>query len=106
GVLLAIVLQYTIPISSTKAFNCKNTLISDGWREEVLKEHNKYRRRLSKGLETGKTKLLPPAKNINELSWDCNIEALAFQQALTCKDPPTVPAPPNVAHKFGVAMEK
>ncbi|EYC41286.1 hypothetical protein Y032_0574g177 [Ancylostoma ceylanicum] len=38
-------------------------------------------------------------------SWDCNIEDFAFNQALTCKDPPDVPAPPTVDPKFGVAME-
>ncbi|RCN47202.1 SCP-like protein, partial [Ancylostoma caninum] len=60
------------------AFGCKDSLITDEWRQGVLDFHNKYRRRLAKGkLKAGSTSM-PPGNDINELYWDCNIEYNAF----------------------------
>ncbi|RCN32218.1 SCP-like protein, partial [Ancylostoma caninum] len=64
------------------AFGCKNTLISDEWREAVLKYHNDNRAKLSKGgLSSLDGKMAKAAKIMNELVWDCTIEDYAFKTA-------------------------
>ncbi|EPB78696.1 SCP-like protein [Ancylostoma ceylanicum] len=62
------------------AFNCRNSLISDEWRQFVLDEVNNYRRSLAMGKVYDKLKnFLPGAKNMNKLNWDCNLEEIAYQ---------------------------
>ncbi|EYB99867.1 hypothetical protein Y032_0119g811 [Ancylostoma ceylanicum] len=70
-------------------FNCKNSLISDEWRREVLKFHNDYRRRVAEGKQATKGGTMPAAKDMNELTWDCNIEYQALQQS--CDNNPQLP---------------
>ncbi|EYB97138.1 hypothetical protein Y032_0143g2413 [Ancylostoma ceylanicum] len=59
-------------------FGCKNALISDNWREYVLNFHNDKRRRLSQGIQVSKGGNAPGAKDMNELSWDCDLEHHAW----------------------------
>ncbi|KAK6727586.1 hypothetical protein RB195_005337 [Necator americanus] len=71
-------------------FGCKNSLISDDWREVVLKFHNDNRKNVAENKQASKDgKLMPYAKNMNELTWDCNIEHNAW--LLTCDSTVTVP---------------
>ncbi|KAL6724610.1 hypothetical protein Aduo_019482 [Ancylostoma duodenale] len=72
-----------VPVEGTTAFNCRNTPISDEWRQFVLDEVNDYRRSLARGEVYDKTnKFLPMAKNMNELNWDCNLEEMAYKGTL------------------------
>ncbi|KAL6724604.1 hypothetical protein Aduo_019477 [Ancylostoma duodenale] len=86
GVLLllsAVVPKVFVPVEGTTAFNCRNSLISDEWRQYVLDEVNAYRRSLALGEVYDKTKkFLPMAKNMNELNWDCNLEEMAYKGTL------------------------
>ncbi|KAL6724614.1 hypothetical protein Aduo_019486 [Ancylostoma duodenale] len=84
---------------NTSAFNCKNSNISDEWRQLVSDEVNGYRRRLAQGKEQDKTgKPLPGAKNMNKLEWECNLEEVAYKslQSLmsTCDVPLLTVSPP------------
>ncbi|KAL6729040.1 hypothetical protein Aduo_000132 [Ancylostoma duodenale] len=68
-------------ISSTNPFGCKNKKIGDDWRKAVVDFHNQYRRMLASGKQTtAGGKLMPYAKNMNELSWDCDLEEVAHSQ--------------------------
>ncbi|ETN85466.1 hypothetical protein NECAME_16754 [Necator americanus] len=65
-----------------KSFGCKNSLISDDWRKMVLDFHNSGRKNVAENKEASKdSKLMPFAKNMNELTWDCNIEHNAWLRA-------------------------
>ncbi|EYC42650.1 hypothetical protein Y032_0522g2886 [Ancylostoma ceylanicum] len=66
-----------------KPFGCKNSLISDEWRQMVLETHNKYRAKLSEGKQPSLGKPAKAAKKMNELVWDCTIEQHAFETACT-----------------------
>ncbi|KAK6733575.1 hypothetical protein RB195_017369 [Necator americanus] len=68
------------------SFGCRDSLISDEWRTMVLKYHNDKRRSVSRGDEPNKTGTLKPAKKINELTWDCNLERTANEGAAKCAD--------------------
>ncbi|KAL6725221.1 hypothetical protein Aduo_007288 [Ancylostoma duodenale] len=67
------------------AFNCKNTLIADEWRKVVLNFHNERRRKVASGEERDKAGTIGPAKNMNELAWDCDLEDQATEAAKECK---------------------
>ncbi|KIH67256.1 SCP-like protein [Ancylostoma duodenale] len=75
------------------AFNCKNTLITDEWREAILVLHNKNRRTLANGEQQGKTGTLPKAAKMNQLQWDCATEEVAQTQAANCGS--SAPVPPT-----------
>ncbi|EYC40488.1 hypothetical protein Y032_0610g624 [Ancylostoma ceylanicum] len=63
--------------------------ITDKWRNAVLKFHNEHRRKLAKGMQpTAGAKLMPPAKDMNELKWDSDMEEEA--KAFICD--PTLPS--------------
>ncbi|EYC30528.1 hypothetical protein Y032_0005g2699 [Ancylostoma ceylanicum] len=66
------------------AFNCKNSLIADDWRKLVLNFHNERRRRVSAGEQPYKGGIMPSAKVMNELAWDCNLEDQAQDAAKAC----------------------
>ncbi|RCN47162.1 SCP-like protein [Ancylostoma caninum] len=68
-----------VPISTATEFGCKDTLISDKWREAVLNFHNNNRRRIAEGNQVSEPgKVMPFAKDMNQLYWDCNIEYNAY----------------------------
>ncbi|ETN86790.1 SCP-like protein [Necator americanus] len=72
---------------SDRAFGCRNSLISDEWRAMVLTFHNDKRKTLARGDQPGKDgNKLSPAKQMNELTWDCNLERFASDAAAQCKD--------------------
>ncbi|KAK6733585.1 hypothetical protein RB195_017376 [Necator americanus] len=75
------------------SFGCRNSLLSDEWRALVLTFHNDKRRALASGDQENKdgTKL-KPAKKMNELTWDCNLERDATVGAADCGtfDKPTL----------------
>ncbi|RCN52287.1 SCP-like protein, partial [Ancylostoma caninum] len=74
-------------------FKCRNSLIAEEWRENMLNVQNDNRRRLAKGTQRGKDgALLPTAKNMNELIWDCSLEDAAHELAAKCTDNVTPPA--------------
>ncbi|KAL6724605.1 hypothetical protein Aduo_019478 [Ancylostoma duodenale] len=83
GILLllsAVFPKIFVHVEGTTAFNCRNSLISDEWRQYVLDELNAYRRSLAVGEVYDKSKnYLPMAKNMNELKWDCNLEEMAYE---------------------------
>ncbi|EYC12062.1 hypothetical protein Y032_0048g1591 [Ancylostoma ceylanicum] len=85
-----------VAVSGTTPFGCKNTLISDEWREIVLKFHNNIRRKIAQGNQPTKTagKVMPVAQDMIELTWDCDIENNAFLS--TC-DQNTVQIPADYA---------
>ncbi|RCN46650.1 SCP-like protein [Ancylostoma caninum] len=78
------------PVTLGLAFGCVG-MTSDKDREEILRLHNEYRANLTKGVtivkEDGtKEKVLPAAKNMYELEWDCDLEAKAEDAMnMTCK---------------------
>ncbi|KAK6758148.1 hypothetical protein RB195_015770 [Necator americanus] len=79
-------------VTSATDFNCQNSLISESWREVVLKTINDLRRTVSKGEQKGQGNAdLPKAKEMNELNWDCNIEAAAQTAAAECPANPQLP---------------
>ncbi|EYB87820.1 hypothetical protein Y032_0256g347 [Ancylostoma ceylanicum] len=62
-----------------KEFGCYDHMISDEWRQAVLDFHNRNRRMIAEGKQESKPgKMMPVAKDMNELYWDCNIEYNAF----------------------------
>ncbi|RCN35019.1 SCP-like protein, partial [Ancylostoma caninum] len=68
-----------VRVSTAKEFGCKDTLISDKWREAVLKFHNTNRRRIAEGKQVSAPgKVMPGATDMNQLYWDCNIEYNAY----------------------------
>ncbi|KAL6729130.1 hypothetical protein Aduo_000213 [Ancylostoma duodenale] len=85
-----IALFFIVAVSeATKSFGCKNTLITDEWRETVLNYHNRIRRKVAKGFQLtggGPGKFMRQAGDMHELKWDCNIENNAFLS--TCGNTP------------------
>ncbi|RCN45865.1 SCP-like protein [Ancylostoma caninum] len=75
-------------------------MIADSWREEVLKVQNTNRRRLAKNQQQGSQGLLPSAKDMNELMWDCSIEEMARTVTTACTDPATKIANYGVVSKM------
>ncbi|KAL6729085.1 hypothetical protein Aduo_000172 [Ancylostoma duodenale] len=73
---------FAIPTS----FNCQNSLIADEWRRMVLEFHNERRRDVSEGKQRSGDKVMPAAKDMSELVWDCNLEQEAMNSLATCKD--------------------
>ncbi|EPB75829.1 SCP-like protein [Ancylostoma ceylanicum] len=84
----------------TQSFGCKNSLISDEWREMVLIYHNDSRSRLAMGEQQGSAGKLPAATDMNSLNWDCTIEELAEAAAKDCPIPAKPPA------NYGAAAAK
>ncbi|KIH58137.1 SCP-like protein, partial [Ancylostoma duodenale] len=78
-------------------FNCRNSLISDEWREFVVNQINDYRRSLARGeVLDAKNYYYPMAKDMRELKWDCNLEDLAYNKMLgNCSE---IPDPPLNEH--------
>ncbi|EYC06807.1 hypothetical protein Y032_0074g903 [Ancylostoma ceylanicum] len=75
-----------------KDFKCRNSLIAEEWRTNMLEVHNENRRRLAKGSQKGEGgALLPTAKNMNELIWDCSLEDAAYERAAECTETVTPP---------------
>ncbi|KAK6758150.1 hypothetical protein RB195_015771 [Necator americanus] len=88
---LASLQLYNNAVTSAAGFKCQNSLISDQWRKGILELVNGFRRTVAKGEQVVKdAKTAPMAKKMNQLNWDCNIEAAAQTAAATC---PTTPAP-------------
>ncbi|EYC06817.1 hypothetical protein Y032_0074g909 [Ancylostoma ceylanicum] len=59
----------------------------------MLEVHNENRRKLAKGNQKGEGgALLPTAKNMNELIWDCSLEDAAHERAAKCTETVTPPA--------------
>ncbi|ETN78847.1 hypothetical protein NECAME_18170 [Necator americanus] len=72
-------------VEAAESFGCRNSLISDEWREMVLTFHNKKRRTVSVGDQVSKNnQKLPAAKKMNKLTWDCNLEREATDGAAKC----------------------
>ncbi|EYC12172.1 hypothetical protein Y032_0048g1648 [Ancylostoma ceylanicum] len=66
------------------SFNCRNSLIADEWRKMVLEFHNDKRRDVSDGKQQNGGKVMPAAKDMNELVWDCNLEQEALDAVRKC----------------------
>ncbi|KAK6758134.1 hypothetical protein RB195_015760 [Necator americanus] len=102
---LASLQLYNNAVTSAAGFKCQNSLISDQWRKGILELINGFRRTVAKGEQLGKDdKKLPTAKKMNQLSWDCNIEAEAQAAAKTCPTSLTtaqLPAFQDTAYKLG-----
>ncbi|EPB79818.1 SCP-like protein [Ancylostoma ceylanicum] len=87
---------------ATTAFGCKNSLISDEWREAVLSFHNKNRRKLAEGgLVDSKNAKMDVAKDMQKLYWDCNMEDQAWQKVKDCPTPPTTIGTYGVSEEVG-----
>ncbi|EYC36831.1 hypothetical protein Y032_0853g2693 [Ancylostoma ceylanicum] len=103
SVIMAISLLFAAICShakATTAFGCKNSLISDEWREAVLSFHNKNRRKLAEGgLVDSKNAKMDVAKDMQKLYWDCNMEDQAWQKVKDC------PTPPTTIGTYGVSEE-
>ncbi|EYC07209.1 hypothetical protein Y032_0071g526 [Ancylostoma ceylanicum] len=80
------------------AFGCRNSLISDEWREMVLNFHNDKRRNVAIGKQNFKGGTMPKAQNMNELAWDCNLEKEAQENAEQCTD--------YTSQKYGFNQQK
>ncbi|RCN35091.1 SCP-like protein [Ancylostoma caninum] len=66
-------------------YGCVNSMISDEWREMVLNYHNDQRRRVAEGKQLDKSnKALPLPAKMPQLSWDCNLEAVAHTELSKC----------------------
>ncbi|KAL6732168.1 hypothetical protein Aduo_002958 [Ancylostoma duodenale] len=87
-----VTLHALFAVSPGAEYNCKNSLISDEWREKVLKVQNNNRQQLAQGKLIGKDKKpLPVAKDMNWLIWDCSLEDTAYALAATCTEPVKAP---------------
>ncbi|KAL6741918.1 hypothetical protein Aduo_015125 [Ancylostoma duodenale] len=105
---VSVVILQIISTTGTTNFGCKNSLISDEWRDKVLDLHNKYRKTLAKGDQLGKDNpKLPMSKKTELMHWDCTIEEMAEAAAKGCPTSPTIPTIPgtNPAEKFGSIFE-
>ncbi|EYC12184.1 hypothetical protein Y032_0048g1655 [Ancylostoma ceylanicum] len=81
-----------VTVSEATSFGCRNTLISDEWRQRVLDHHNNIRRKVSQGIQEtggGPGKFMPKAGKIYELNWDCDMENNAFLS--TCDQTVQIP---------------
>ncbi|EYC14132.1 hypothetical protein Y032_0041g361 [Ancylostoma ceylanicum] len=68
GIAVTAYILLDVPVSAATEFGCKDTLISDKWREAVLNFHNSNRKRISQGLQLSKNgKVMPGAKDMNQL---------------------------------------
>ncbi|KIH49728.1 SCP-like protein [Ancylostoma duodenale] len=98
-------LQITFTSGTTK-FGCKNSLISDEWREKVYTLHNTYRRRLAKGEQPGKDNImLPVSKDTQLMHWDCTMEEMAEAAAKDCPARPKIPIIPGTNDNFGAIFQ-
>ncbi|KAL6729041.1 hypothetical protein Aduo_000133 [Ancylostoma duodenale] len=62
-------------------FGCNSTAVADKWRKTIVDFHNALRRNVAKGFQkTIDSKLMPYAKDMHELSWDCELEKIAKSQ--------------------------
>ncbi|RCN45861.1 SCP-like protein [Ancylostoma caninum] len=103
----SVMLQALFVVSHGAEFNCKNSMISDEWREKVLNVQNVNRQRLAQGKLVGKdNKLLPVAKDINWLIWDCPLEDAAYDLAVKCAEPVAAPAGHGAVAKMITAKSK
>ncbi|EYC26534.1 hypothetical protein Y032_0010g1209 [Ancylostoma ceylanicum] len=103
---VSLTLLQIISASGTTNFGCKNSLISDQWREKVLELHNKYRRTLAKGDQLGKDSVkLPMSKKTELMHWDCAMEEMAEAAAKDCPTTPAQPTIPGGNDKFGLVFE-
>ncbi|ETN85642.1 SCP-like protein [Necator americanus] len=102
---LASLQLYNNVVTSAAGFKCQNSLISDQWRKGILELINGFRRTVAKGQQLGKDGAkLPSAKKMNQLTWDCNIEAEAQGAAKTCPTSLTsaqLPVFQDTAYKLG-----
>ncbi|KAK6758128.1 hypothetical protein RB195_015756 [Necator americanus] len=102
---LASLQLYNNAVTSAAGFKCQNSLISDQWRKGILELINGFRRTVAKGQQLGKDGAkLPSAKKMNQLTWDCNIEAEAQAAAATCPTSLTtaqLPTFQDTAYKLG-----
>ncbi|EYC19603.1 hypothetical protein Y032_0024g961 [Ancylostoma ceylanicum] len=74
-----------LTVRQTPVFECRDSLVSDDWREMILTFHNDKRRILSSGQQQNKDGTnLKPAKRMNELIWECNLERQARDGAAQC----------------------
>ncbi|KAL6724601.1 hypothetical protein Aduo_019474 [Ancylostoma duodenale] len=82
-ILVVVVPNTIVTVEGTTAFNCRNSLISDEWRQFVLDQVNAYRRSLARGevLDVN-NRPLPMAKNMSKLNWDCNLGEIALNGTL------------------------
>ncbi|EYC26531.1 hypothetical protein Y032_0010g1207 [Ancylostoma ceylanicum] len=102
---LSLTLLQMMSTSGTRKFGCKNSLISDEWREKVIRIHNDNRRKLAKGKQQGKNGVLPVSTNTQLLHWDCSMEEMAETAAISCPTTPTQPTIPGGNDKFGLTFE-
>ncbi|KIH67257.1 SCP-like protein [Ancylostoma duodenale] len=86
-------LQLSTNAFATTAFNCKNSLITDEWREAILNLHNQNRRKVADGKQRGESALLPKAAKMNQLQWDCATEEIAQIEVAKCGRQALVPPP-------------
>ncbi|KAL6743738.1 hypothetical protein Aduo_016745 [Ancylostoma duodenale] len=71
-------------VSEAAPPGCANSEITEEIRNLFLKFHNDARRRVAKGVEPNKQGKLNPAKNMNKLSWNCEMEKRAQDHIKTC----------------------
>ncbi|KIH65028.1 SCP-like protein [Ancylostoma duodenale] len=78
------VLLGILVVSEAASPGCANSEITEEIRNLFLKFHNDARRRVAKGVEPNKQGKLNPAKNMNKLSWNCEMEKRAQDHIKTC----------------------
>ncbi|RCN25672.1 hypothetical protein ANCCAN_28613 [Ancylostoma caninum] len=55
--------------------------MTNEWTNLILDYHNSVRSKIAFGMERNHTGKLPTAKNMYELTWDCDLEKLAEEIA-------------------------
>ncbi|KAK6758144.1 hypothetical protein RB195_015767 [Necator americanus] len=104
---LASLQLYNGAVTSAAGFKCHNSLISDKWRKEIQDLVNGFRRKVAKGQQLGKDDAkLPTAQYMNQLTWDCNIEAEAQAAAENCLSSPKLPTFQDSNYKLGSIILK
>lgn len=88
------------------AFGCKDSLISDDWRQMVLDFHNDNRRRVARGDQISDTdKPMPKAKDMNKL-----VRCLQVLQNQSCECDwpltPTITGCKNFRFSIGIATSR
>ncbi|KIH51215.1 SCP-like protein, partial [Ancylostoma duodenale] len=73
-----------LTFSDAASYGCQNSESSDAIRDLFLKFHNDARRRVAKGEQPSKQEMLNPAKNMEKLSWNCDMEKKAQDHIQTC----------------------
>ena len=83
-------LPHLLPSQSKPSTICpsdpNSDVMTDAFRTFILNTVNKHRSDMAKGLHPSMngTKKFPAGKNINKLSWSCEIEAAGYEMSQTC----------------------